>query len=353
MSQVLTPPAAPVTPANPQAPAPTPSLLESLYDVSDDAHVITLPEPAPKPAAAPPTGVTPAPVPAAQAVPPPPPSSAAAPKTPAPGAVPEWLKKKADEFGIPASIVSRATAVELDEMVMGLMKSRMESTYEALRNPAPPVAAAAAVQPPPPAEPEFDWGEIEEVDANGRALKRKVVEKDEIFEPVAHVIKRQDKRIAELEAFIKTMTQQVQVNQERTVEQQFDAAFSKHAKVFGSGAGAELKGTPEFDRRVAVFNAVKMIPPEVRKTITVEQAVERVSAALFGAVAAAATEPPAAESVIDRWNAGSVQKPTQRQGRDTPHGEKRARESVTAWAREQADAGASLGGDTSIDEFLS
>lgn len=350
MSQVLTPPATPVTPATPQAPAPAPT-LESLYDVGDDAHVITLPEPAPKPVAAAPTGVTPAPVQAAQAVPPPPPSSAAAPKTPAPGAVPEWLKKKADEFGIPASIVSRATAVELDEMVMGLMKSRLESTYEALRNPAPPVAAAAAVQPPPPAEPEFDWGEIEEVDANGRALKRKVVEKDEIFEPVAHVIKRQDKRIAELEAFIKTMTQQVQVNQERTVEQQFDAAFSKHAKVFGAGAGAELKGTPEFDRRVAVFNAVKMIPPEVRKTITVEQAVERVSAALFGTVAAAATQAP--DDAVERWNAGSVQKPTQRQGREAPLGEKRARESVTAWAREQADAGVPIGGDTSIDEFLS
>lgn len=355
---VATPPAQPAAPV----PAPPAATLASLYDVHDPVFEYQVPDT--KVAAAATSGATPAaqsPVQPAAV----PPQTAVPPVVPAPSEPKhhDWVLRYATDLGVHPLIVERLGKEDLTQYVMAEMaKARQNASSNQAtatitgRGSQPP----APVTPSQPAEPVFDWGVHDDVEPDGRIVKKQFT--DEMVHPaVASHIKAQEKRIRTLESKIDGMIQGAQQQHTNRVANEFDAAFNKLGGMFGVGNAQTLEGSQEKKYRAIVFGAVKgmydVLPPDARANMTIEKAVFSQARAMFGVeppVAAAATQPQGnGRPTPEQFRTGGVAPPTQRRGDDNPNGRDRAIAEAQAWWSEQvAQGGSPAVGDTSMDEFL-
>lgn len=350
--------------AAPAAPVPVPTLA-SLYEVSDPEPAYVLPEPVAKPTPVAAPAVAPV-APAAAAAPvAAQPASAVAPAAPA-SRHPAWLSAQFDALGLNPLLSERLSTEDLTRVVLDTQAQKVAEADSRVRsgllaatpNAAAQVAAVAAPNPAAQQQPAaFDWGTFDDVGIDGTVTK-KVYSDADIDPALAHHIKSQDKRIAEMERFIKGMSQTVAQSHEARVEAEFDRAFEKFPAVFGTGPGGSLRGKPEFERRKAVYGAVKgmflALPEAARASMTVESGVQAMAKSLFnaeptGAAAAATPGTPTPEQFV----AGAVAVPTQRRPSDQPFGRDRAVAETTEFMRETTAAGGvPSGGDTTLDEFF-
>ncbi len=350
-NSLLPPPApdAPATPAPVAAPLTPEQQLAGAYDVVDAPAALPEPKPAPGP-------VEPKPAPVAAAA------------APAPAVVgpkhPKYLTTQATALGVPDSVIAAVSTDVLGDIVaqqttLVLSERRTQGIAALRQGDTPPTnlvpgQAAAAAAPAPAA---FDWGEVDD-EIDGQRVRRKIAE-DEIHPAIANVIKKQDERIKQLEGAIREAGQQAQAQQERSLEQRLDAAFSTMPRAFGTGPAAAVKGTPEFARRKAVWAMMNEMPAEVRQTMTLEAALAQCAEQIFGikpGAAAAATPakpkaPPAAVVVAD-WNDGAVARPTNRTPSPLPNGRAKAAASVADYLSDMKNGEGATDGDTTIDEFL-
>lgn len=295
-----------------------------------------------------------------KASPPPPPAAAATvPPTAAAGPAkatthPKYLVSQATDFGIPESVIAAVSPDVLGDLVYretkkAMAEARTQSVAAARQG------DAVSPPPPPPAPPPFDWGEIEEDGEDGAKIRRKVAE-DELHPAIVNHIKKLTDKIAKLEAGWEAAGQEVKAQTERTVEQRLDAAFSTMERAFGKGAAADVKGTPAFARRKAVWMAMQEMDPEEKKGMTLEAALAKCAKDLFGVTPAAAAGPkkpkPPAQAVIDDWNEGVVNKPTNRVAAPQKNGVAKARSSVADYLDEIKNSDAEGEGDVTLEEFL-
>ena len=250
-----------------------------------------------------------------------------------------WLVQKAEGLGLPSALIAGASDEVLSRAVIEQM-GRLSAERSAPRV-VETVSNPVQISQTPAEESAFDWGEMDDRDDAGRPVKRKV-SRDDLHPAIANVIERQDKQIRELKKALEGMTRGQQESAEQSFVQRLDAAFSKSPELFGAGSGESLKGTAEFARRQVVYQQIMAMPPESRRGMTVEQAVDAVAKTLFGKGAAKPIRPSAEE-----WNEGAVAVPTQRKGGGEPEGRDRAISSVSEYLRETGGAPG-----TSLDEFL-
>lgn len=374
-------------------PQPTLSYGEQLaasFDVQDNPAPIQLPFQA-KPAATPatpPAGTTVAPETPAPSVPPvqpaqqpsqqPAPPIAGQP-TPADIKHPAWLIDAAvNRLGMHTLIIERLTTPELTQLVVSELarsgQSAPQTQASQVQNASgktdAQAAANVAAQTPPnaPQEPAWDWGEHQAFDDMGNPLAgKKMKYTDDMINPaIGHWIKKLAAEVKEVRDFQNRMKQKVAENQHRTIEDQFDQAFSLFPAVFGKGNVHEIKSNPEFfQRRQLIFGAVRgmfrSMDPAVAAKMTVEQAVKVMAKSLLG------VEPPApAPAAAANGNASqlpanhpgqnfanaNVAVPTQRQPSQLPLGDARAAAAVQAWWDENRNAGLPADGATTMEEFF-
>lgn len=319
---------------------------------------------------------------------PPPPAAPSAPQTQQPQSQhPAWLLNQATSLGIHPLVIERLDPQGLTQVVIEtqgrLMADHSDRSRAAtIQQPATPqhqAAAAAtqaqvAAQPVAPQEPPFDWGTFEDEVAPGQ--KQMVKFTDDMLNPaIAHHIKKLTKQITELQGFIGNMGRQAQESREAAIQREFDAAFNRIPQVFGNGTAASLQGTPEFQRRKIIYQAVKgmfsAMPKEALANMSVESGVLAMAKQIFNAdpsVAAAAAPQPqpqhapqpqhhqngnGQQAANGVWNNGIVAVPTQRRASDQQYGRDRAVAGAQQMFQEwQANGAFPQGGDTSIDEFL-
>jgi len=285
---------------------------------------------------------------AAQAAKPQAPPPQAQPQPPRPKH-PQHLLRHAEALGFHPALVEALPTEQLTQVVMdALAAQRREAASQQLAAQVqrPAEAASAPTLGPPQGQrslaEEFDWGEYEDDDGSGRKVTKKV-DPEDLHPALVGVLKRQQQQLAELRRQLAEQSQQQQQARERTTAQRFDAAFARFPKLFGAGSAEDVKGTPEFARRSAVYAQVMAIPPAQRAGLTIEQAVEQVAKTLFGPLDAGAR--------VEGWNAGAVAVPTKR-GADPAPGRSKAIQSVEEYMREQRSQGGSLFAETTEDEFL-
>lgn len=323
------------------------SEVAAAYDVSPEytssaVQPVAPTAPAQKPPAAP----------AAPASPPAP----AAPAAPAAAAAhPKWLTDRASDLGLHPLMVERLDTASLQQVVIESLAAQRSAAQaearSALTNPPPQTVEQSEAQAQARGV-EFDWGEHEDYDVHGRPTGKKRKYTDDDTAPhLAAAIKRMAAELEQVKAFNQQMVAQMRGSQERTVEQQFDSVFSEMPGVFGTGTGAALKGRPEFERRAAVFNAVRNmlrgLPREAAAKADIRSAVLLMSKTLFGvepaAPAAAATPKPEAAALPashpgHAFASGGVAQPTDRSTQQQPKGEARARQAVADWWAQQEPA---------------
>lgn len=365
-----------------------------LFDINDPPfnYHILIPDPqAPKAPVQPATTLTSPPVvqpvqttqpvqPAPVAVTPAAPTSEPAPSTPQPKH-PKWLTDMAEQQGLHPLVLERLPTEEVNRIVIETMNRQLaersqSSAIQAIQ--APPQApvipglptptqqavAAVATQPPSaPQQPSFDWGMHPDVDdRTGLPTAARQYTDADINPAIAAHIKKLAARTEELESFIKTMGQQVSQTQEQKIEAEFDASFNKYPAVFGQGNAKALAGKPEFERRKAVFQAVKgmyhALPAAARGSITIDSAVASMAQTLFGvqtqaAAPAAQPVPPTEPSHPGQgFVGGAVAVPTQRRAANLPPGRDAAVQAAVDWWGEQKGQGADPDAGTSMNEFL-
>jgi hypothetical protein len=311
-------------------------------------------------------------------------AAAAATTTATPGH-PAWLTAKATELGVHPLIVDRFDTAQLTQYVFDQLSQaraiasqnhqativgqghQVPATPTVPVQPASPsgpgVAAipAAPQVPAAPQQPAFDWGTFDDVDDFGRPVKKQFTDAD-INPAIAHHVKAQAERIAKLESFIATMSQQVTTARESQVQKRFDELFNGVPEVFGAGSAAQVRASApaEFQRRSVVYNAVKEMVQSSGGQLSPDEAFRIVTKSLFGRdvpqVAAAARQAagtgqqPASPGAS--FPNATVAVPTQRQAPTSPPGKRAAVDAVSQWWQDQAGAAVGSGVDTSLEEFL-
>lgn len=170
-----------------------------------------------------------------------------------------------------------------------------------------------------------------------------------LYPEVTALLKKQQKRIRELEGGLKDTRDReltrTQLTVDNMVDEAFDALGENFAKVFGKGDVTELtKGSPELTRRLAVLKMAQIdflkVSPKQAK-----QVIKSVAEMLFGSQApaepakkagayetalAGATDAPAPAKngkpriTPEQWNGAATAVPTHREPDDLPDGDEKA-----------------------------
>lgn len=255
----------------------------------------------------------------------PPPQPATPPRDPETGRfVPQtpkhnsyWLRR-AQEIGLGDEDIAALDPAELQAEV----RHREIWTVAHLRGQLPP-----ATTPAPTPEPKDDF-----------ALP------DFLDDAVKGVIRALHDRIRRLEGETGTLKQRDQLRAQSESERVLDAAFEalpQHERLFGKGSAADLQGTPELNRRIAIVRAAGIEPSDAPATIRKKIA----AAAGLWATPANAYEQPVAPPVSERerqWAEGGVERPTSRSTPPEPNSiaaaKKTFREGYSAIAQRNGDA---------------
>ncbi len=146
-------------------------------------------------------------------------------------------------------------------------------------------------------------------------------------------------RLAKLEAKAGQLEQFQVGQQQASLADQVDGLFAKHERVFGKGRGYELdKSGGEFARRKAVLALADSDKDAKPYAAKVAKAIKL----LYGAADPVADEPdepaPAKRPAAAAWQDGGLARPSHRNGRELPKGERRATIAVAAKMREMPGA---------------
>lgn len=262
------------------------------------------------------------------------------------------LLARAKAFGVPDGAAEAMDSVSLTELLFSIAESKTATT------PKPEPTPTPAPQPPPVAtETPFDWGEHAWIDPDTGSETKKKYEDADLNPALVTAIKVLSKKIAALEGVVETAKKGAIASKAKSLDERFDAEFSKFPSVLGSGAGAALVGKPELDRRKAVYDAVhrfyQALPPEARGSFPLDKAVSIQAKALFNAepqVGVTTVVTPEEEAATKNWNKAATQTPSRRVGADGKSGRDAAIEAASQWIKENQGEG--FGEETSQDEFL-
>lgn len=175
--------------------------------------------------------------------------------------------------------------------------------------------------------------------------------KDEDYDPgiaeLIRTVRSQAKEIKELKEGLGGVRSFQQAGVQESLAQQCDRAFEKHESVLGKGKGTDLQPTdPHYIRRKSVLALVDQMPKKGSLADRIDRAVET----LFGVAPAPAPAPTNGTQLSpeqQRWNEGTVARPTQRKPSDDPPGRKKAEAAVANFLNEQTQIT-----PDSADEFL-
>lgn len=240
---------------------------------------------------------------------------AAEPTTPA---HPIRLVRLAQELGLADEVINNYSTDHLDELVFQLHRQALRLAREHTRQetvqksgdrtwsadgPAPVTA--------PPAKEEVSLG----------------IEEDKYDPDLLGVIKKQAKRLADLEARLEGDSR---AKANESLAETIDRVFVKHESVLGKGKGKELDpGSRDWHRRMAVLGIVDR---DTSKS-PIEAKIDRAVKLLYGEEGTAeragsdAGGERISKSLKERqaqWEQGSLARPTHREGSAEPKGEKKA-----------------------------
>lgn len=257
------------------------------------------------------------------------------------------VRATALRLGVSEEEIARTTPEHLEEIVYHLTGQltalRQERAQEASREsratdrlPEQPAQAQAAEQPPED-ELAFEEGSF-----------------DPTIEKFMKVARDQAKQIKELTALVGQLVQNEHVRFKETMGQRIDRVFdslgSDYEPFLGKGRGNEMRpDEPALQRRKAVLAMVEMD----KSKSTLEEKIKRVAQTLYG-VRGAPIEQPERPSkqrngyTTEEWNAGGLQRPTNRAGAGEPPGEEKAVKGVERYLREN---GQSVGHPVARDDF--
>lgn len=226
-----------------------------------------------------------------------PPPEVAKPKEPEKPTHPAALVRLAQRFGIPQHRIDNSTTDHLEELI-----EIAEIAAFRRHEPQPEPKPVAKVEEEPDYEPELSDDYGPELKKEFKRLHAHAREKAE---------KAAAKKAAELESQLAELKAGAQRSAEAAVHAQLEQLYRANKSIYGDKPNSQVKpGTPEFRKRVAVYDALVRLQQSGQAT-TLDSDFAMIHDELFGTTEPEKETPKAngKPSALDAWNRGSLARP--------------------------------------------
>lgn len=245
--------------------------------------------------------------------------------------VPDRLLKSARDLGIPEEEIVTMTPAELRaEIAAARMEQLVNQRAQTVET---AISRTSSAPEPVVSQPTSDIPDLDPAEFDGKLVA---------------LVKALKARIEVLEGSVGEVKTYAANQQQKTLADECDAFFNRHAAVFGQGNYGDIdQEGPEFAKRMATISLAKTLNPKLSVTARLEKA----RATLFGAATAPAPEPAKKKGTVfteEEWNNGGLARPTQRNGGAEPPSAEKAKKAVAKFYQENGVDGVE---PSILDEF--